>query len=95
MTKRVSTEPAEAQFADYDFLDFGCSKGGSMEFAQATFGGRGLGLDIDPAKVAASKAAGFDAAVQDVSYATYKWIEVPFIRFGKRPPAPQANTAAA
>lgn len=55
------------QFAGYDFLDFGCSKGGSIEFARATFGGRGLGLDIDPAKVEATKAAGFDAVVQDCS----------------------------
>jgi SAM-dependent methyltransferase len=55
------------QFADYDFLDFGCSKGGSIEFAKETFGGRGLGLDIDPAKVEQSKAAGFEAIVQDCS----------------------------
>jgi hypothetical protein len=67
MRDKVSTDSSGAQFSNYDFLDFGCSKGGSMKFAQATFGGRGLGLDIDPVKVEASRAAGFDAAVQDVS----------------------------
>lgn len=52
----------------YDFLDFGCSRGGSMELAQALFGeGRGLGLDIDPAKVALAQESGRDAMVADLT----------------------------
>jgi hypothetical protein len=54
-------------FQGYDFLDFGCSKGDSMKFAQDTFGGRGLGLDFDADKVEIAKRAGFDAVQQDVT----------------------------
>ncbi len=53
---------------DYDFLDFGCSKGGSLRLGMELFGGeRGLGIDFDPAKVAASRAAGHDAVLADVT----------------------------
>jgi hypothetical protein len=53
---------------DYDYVDFGCSSGGSMQFARERLGGgKGVGLDIDPKKVAASRAAGFDAHVADVA----------------------------
>jgi SAM-dependent methyltransferase len=52
----------------YDFVDFGCSHGGSTVFAQDRFGGkRGLGLDIDPRKVENANAAGHDAMVADVT----------------------------
>lgn len=35
----------------YDFIDFGASKGGYIEFAKARLGGtRGVGIDIDPKK---------------------------------------------
>jgi hypothetical protein len=52
----------------YDFVDFGCSAGGSIAFARDHLGGRrGLGLDISPKKVEAAKAAGFDAEVADVT----------------------------
>ena len=46
----------------YDHIDFGCSKGGSLTLARDQFGGkRGLGIDIDPAKIEQTHAAGFDA----------------------------------
>lgn len=51
----------------YDFVDFGCSKGGSLEFGTRLFGGRGVGLDIDEAKVRKAIANGHDALHLDVS----------------------------
>lgn len=53
---------------DADFLDFGCSKGGSIVWARQVFGlQRGVGVDIDPDKVAKTRAAGFDAFNADAS----------------------------
>src|SRR5215470_13328342 len=53
---------------DTDFLDFGCSRGGSLRVAAALFGGQnGLGVDIDPAKVAAAQEAGAAAIVADAT----------------------------
>ena len=50
----------------FDFIDFGCSAGGSIDWARRRFGGRrGLGVDINPDKVAAARAAGFEAVVAD------------------------------
>ena len=50
----------------YDFVDFGCSHGGSLAFGKAQLGGnRGLGLDRDPARVEAARVAGFEAEVAD------------------------------
>ena len=49
-----------------DFLDLGCSSGGSLEFAVRQFGLRhGLGVDIDPRKVAAARESGKLAVVAD------------------------------
>ena len=60
--------PSSIAFRDFDFVDFGCSTGGSMEFARGRLGGvRGLGLEMDPAKVAACRKAGFEAHEIDVS----------------------------
>jgi len=53
---------------DFDFLDFGCSKGGSLQFGKSFFGGhRGLGVDIDPQKVETTRALGLDAVEGDVT----------------------------
>lgn len=53
---------------DVDFLDFGCSKGASYRFVQERLdGNRGIGLDIDPAKVEISRQAGIEAYVWDVT----------------------------
>jgi len=58
---------------DFDFLDFGCSRGGSIELANRMFGeGRGLGLDIDPQKVALTKESGHAALVADLTRFTPK-----------------------
>jgi hypothetical protein len=52
----------------YDFLDFGCSRGGSIDFARRALDGkRGLGLDIDERKVRRAQEAGFEAIVADVT----------------------------
>ena len=51
-----------------DFLDFGASKGGCIDFAIARLGGRrGLGIDIDPKKVEAMRSLGHDCIVGDVT----------------------------
>ena len=58
----------QISLAGHDFVDFGCSTGGSMEFAINKLGGtRGLGLDIDPRKVAASQGRGFAAFQADAT----------------------------
>jgi hypothetical protein len=59
---------AALSLAGYDFVDFGSSKGGSIEFSKQKLGGtRGLGLDIDAQKIATSRAAGFDVEQADVT----------------------------
>lgn len=50
-----------------DHIDFGCSKGGSLEFAQKRFHGRhGLGIDISHPKVVATREAGYQAICFDI-----------------------------
>ena len=52
----------------YDFLDFGASPGGGMEFAKARLGGtNGLGVDVDQFKVARMQDLGYDCAVGDIA----------------------------
>lgn len=52
----------------YGFLDFGCSNGGSIEFAERAFGGvNGIGIDIDPVKVKSAQESGFNAIVCDAT----------------------------
>ncbi len=51
-----------------DYIDFGCSKGGSLLLGQERFGGtRGLGIDISPQKVEITRKAGFDAICYDIN----------------------------
>jgi len=51
----------------FDFLDFGCSNGGSIAFAQKYLGGvRGLGIDIDPKKIESALTNGFEAIQYDI-----------------------------
>ena len=53
---------------EYDHIDLGCGKGGSLSFGQGALGGnRGFGIDLDPAKVSLSRDAGFDACVADAT----------------------------
>lgn len=57
----------KAEIAKFDFLDFGASTGGSIEFAKKRlFGKRGLGVDLDPKRVAIMKKAGYDCIVGDL-----------------------------
>lgn len=52
----------------FDFLDFGASKGGCIEFAKARLGGaNGIGVDIDPRKVAQMRTLGYDCLEGDVT----------------------------
>lgn len=52
----------------YDYVDFGCSNGGSLKFGRDKLGGTvGIGLDIDPAKIKQTQAVGFDAVQFDVT----------------------------
>ncbi|MDT9302517.1 MAG: class I SAM-dependent methyltransferase [Limnospira sp. PMC 1281.21] len=53
---------------NFDYLDFGCSKGNSLTWSKRLFGGKkGLGIDIDPKKVAEAQAAGHNAVVFDIN----------------------------
>lgn len=53
---------------EFDFIDFGCSNGGSIEFAKKHFNAkRGLGLDINPEKVNRTLDLGYDAVEADVT----------------------------
>lgn len=58
----------QVDWARFDFIDLGCSKGGSLDWCRARFGAdRGLGLDLDPSKVEQTREAGFDAVVADAT----------------------------
>lgn len=51
----------------FDFIDFGASKGGSLAWAASAFGGRGIGVDIAPAKIARLAEAGHAGFVADAT----------------------------
>jgi hypothetical protein len=52
----------------YDFIDFGCSNGDSIKFAQINLNGQcGIGIDIDPNKVKSAKENGYDAILGDIT----------------------------
>lgn len=53
---------------EYNFIDFGCSKGDSIKEALNNYGGKkGLGIDIDPNKVKQTTDAGFEAIIGDAT----------------------------
>ena len=52
---------------EFDFIDIGCSKGGSLAWAMAQFGGKGLGIDLSERKVEATRAAGYQAILADAA----------------------------
>jgi hypothetical protein len=67
-TPRRTGLPETIDLSAYDFVDFGCSVGGSMAFAKKAFnGGTPVGIDIDEKKVARTKEAGFDAVLADAT----------------------------
>lgn len=54
------------QSGDYDFLDLGSSKGGSLKLANGKLGGtRGIGIDRDAKKVHAAQTQGFEVIQAD------------------------------
>ena len=54
--------------ANIDFLDFGASKGGSIDFAIRSLGGKsGLGVDNDSAKVARMRSLGYACLEADIT----------------------------
>lgn len=56
----------DIEWGNYDFVDLGCSKGGSIKHCMDRFGAqRGLGIDLDPRKVQETRESGFDAIVAD------------------------------
>lgn len=57
----------DVDWSRYDFIDLGCSHGGSLEYCTKRFEARGIGLDIDPQKVDQAREAGHDAVVADVT----------------------------
>lgn len=46
---------------NFDFIDFGCSQGGSIRACEKLFGGKGLGIDLDAKKVRAARKSGLMA----------------------------------
>ena len=53
---------------EIDFLDFGASKGGSIEFVKKLLGGRhGVGVDRDAAKVREMRALGYTCLEADIT----------------------------
>jgi Methyltransferase domain len=57
---------SEFDITSFDFADFGCSNGSSIQFGINILKGRkGFGIDLDPKKVASAKAAGYDAIKGD------------------------------
>ena len=62
-----SEEQVTIPWWKYEFADFGCSTGGSLNHCMKRFGARsGVGIDIDPKKVEKTRAAGFEAALADL-----------------------------
>lgn len=54
--------------SDFDFIDFGASKGGSIEFARARLGGKGgIGIDLDFRKVEKMRTLGFSCIKGDIT----------------------------
>ena len=67
-----TNEPTKSMLAQYDFLDIGSSKGGSIEFAMNKLGGkRGLGIDIRGGNVEQVRRRGYDCLHGDIAEMTF------------------------
>lgn len=58
---------------NFDFIDFGCSNGGSIRALEKLFGGKGLGIDLDARKVRTAQQSGVTAvemSFEDLSDST-------------------------
>jgi SAM-dependent methyltransferase len=56
----------------YDFLDLGCKKGNSMYWCHEAYGGKGLGIDLNPEWVEYTKKRGYDAMQADALELEFK-----------------------
>lgn len=66
--RRGVTITGMIDLTEFDFVDFGCSVGGSMKFARTAFdGGRAIGIDIDETKVERTREAGYEAVLADAT----------------------------
>jgi len=64
----MPTERFEIEGKTIDFIDFGASKGGSIDFAQFFFGGtHGVGIDKNRKKVSKLRELGFTAMLGDIN----------------------------
>lgn len=55
-------------YTKYDFIDFGASKGGSIDFAKIFLGGkRGVGIDIDQKKIDMMIKSGYECEYGDIT----------------------------
>ena len=64
----MDTKPFDIYLSQFDFLDFGASNGGSIDFARQHLGGdRGLGIDIHRAKVSKMRERGYDCVQGDIT----------------------------
>ncbi len=65
---RTHLQESFIQSNKFDFLDFGAYSGDSLEYGEVHFfGERGLGIDLDPKRVAIMKKAGYDCVVGDLT----------------------------
>lgn len=56
----------DIDITSFDFADFGCSNGSSIQFGiEILKGRRGFGIDLDPKKIVSAKAAGYEAIKGD------------------------------
>lgn len=56
----------DIDITSFDFADFGCSNGSSIQFGMEVLKGhKGFGIDLDPKKIISAKAAGYEAIKGD------------------------------
>lgn len=71
---------SELDISKYDFVDFGASVGGSIDFAIKALGGEnGLGIDIDPPKVKKMQDLGLNAYCADFTQLPFPKKSVRFV----------------
>jgi hypothetical protein len=58
---------ADTDLSAYDFIDLGGSKGGSLRYCSAAFGGRGVGIDLSARKVDIARERGLDIVLGDAT----------------------------
>lgn len=56
----------DVDWSQFDFIDMGAGDGGSLKAAEANIGGRGIGIEQNPEKVARARAAGASVVEGDI-----------------------------